>query len=361
MMVHRHILRSVCAFFFCFSIHLVNSQDIHFTLHHMTPLAFNPANTGSFYGSFRLSGLYRDQYRSVAGNGAFSTPTFSVDAPVIKGFKEKDWVGVGLFFYSDRSGTIGLTQQTFKVSAAYHLALNKNGTRVFSFAYQTGPVQRFVKNRDGAIFEDELIANSGANTSADYGLLMDKDKKGYLDHVGGLKFSSKYNKTDEFSFGLAAARFGTPDWSILGPSMDTTVGVSGTYEVDPRVYAHAGMSTLMSDKVRFLPSITYQKILNSAANTLVVQGHIDYLYNEAKQTVLKAGIGYRSGQGIGDAIQLMAGAEIKGINFMLGYDINVSRLSVASNASGGFELSAQYIGKVFKRPNPDPIIFCPRF
>jgi type IX secretion system PorP/SprF family membrane protein len=326
----------------------------------MTPLAFNPANTGSFYGSFRLSGLYRDQYRSVAGNGAYSTPTFSVDAPVIKGFKEKDWVGVGLFFYSDRSGTIALTQQTFKISAAYHLALNKNATRVLSIAYQTGPVQRFVKNSSKAIFEDELISMM-PGTSTDLDLFMDNEKKGFNDHVGGLKFSSKYNKTDEISFGVAAARFGTPDWSILGTGMDTTSGVGGTYEVDPRIYVHAGMSRLMSDKVRFLPSITYQKILNSPANTLVVQGHIDYLYNEGKQTILKAGIGYRSGQGIGDAIQLMAGAEIKGINFMLGYDVNVSRLSVASSASGGFELSAQYIGKIFKRPNPDPIIFCPRF
>src|SRR5690606_20163402 len=67
------------------------AQDIHFTLHHMTPLAFNPANTGGFYGSYRLSALYRDQYRTVAGKGAYSTPTFSVDVPVIRGFREKDW------------------------------------------------------------------------------------------------------------------------------------------------------------------------------------------------------------------------------------------------------------------------------
>ena len=115
-------MRFVCALFLTLGFQLVYCQDIHFTLHQMTPLAFNPANTGAFYGSYRLSGLYRDQYRSVAGNAAYMTPTFSVDAPILKGFKETDWLAVGLFFYSDKSGDAGLTQSTFKVSAAYHLS-----------------------------------------------------------------------------------------------------------------------------------------------------------------------------------------------------------------------------------------------
>jgi len=46
---------------------------------------------------------------------------------------------------------------------------------------------------------------------------------------------------------------------------------------------------------------------------------------------------------------------------MLGYDVNISSLSSASGSFGAFELAAQYIGKIYKRPNPDPIIFCPRF
>ena len=104
-------MRFVCAFFLTLGFQLAHSQDIHFTLHQMTPLAFNPANTGAFYGSYRLSGLYRDQYRSVTGKGAFMTPTISVDLPVIRGFKKTDWVGVGLFIYSDKSGDAGLTQR----------------------------------------------------------------------------------------------------------------------------------------------------------------------------------------------------------------------------------------------------------
>lgn len=323
-------------------------QDIHFTLHGMTPLAFNPANTGGFYGSYRISGLYRDQYRSVTGNGAFSTATFSVDAPVIRGFKETDWVGVGMFFYSDKSGDAGLTQSTFKISAAYHWSMNKKGTSILSIAYQTGSLQREIKDITKLQFEDALISNGQTIETA-----IDDMKKGFLDHVGGLKFTRKINKTDEFNIGVAAGKFGRPDWSLL------TQG--GNYRVDPRVHAQIGMSSLLSDKVRFLPNISYQKILNSPASTFVLQGLMDYNYDEQKQIVLKGGLGYRSGAGIGDAVQVMVGADIKDIRVMLGYDINISPLSGASSSVGGFELAAQYIGRIYKRPNPDPIIFCPRF
>jgi type IX secretion system PorP/SprF family membrane protein len=334
----------------------MQAQDIHFTLQGMTPLAFNPANTGNFYGSYRVSGLYRDQYRSVAGSGAYMTPTLSVDIPAIKGFGEKDWVGVGLFIYSDKSGTAGLSQGSTKISAAYHWAMNKKGSTILSVAYQTGSVGRKIANSDKLRFEDGLLSASpdDPNSSMDYGNVETSDKgKAYLDHIGGLLLTSKYNKTDEFTIGFAMGKIGSADWSLLK--------AGGTYKLDPRLHFQAGMSTVMSDKVRFSPSISYQRILEGSQSSLVAQGMIDYLANEAKNTILIGGLGYRSGQGIGDAIQLMVGTYIKDIKVMLGYDINISSLSAASGSVGGFELAAQYIGKIYKRPKPDPVIFCPRF
>ncbi len=352
MMIHRQALRVFSALGLILFFSPAKSQDIHFTLQHMTPLAFNPAQTGAFYGSYRLSGLYRDQYRSVIGKAAFMTPTFSIDAPVIRGFKKTDWVGVGIFFYTDKSGTGGLTQSSFKISAAYHLTLNKKASNILSLAYQTGSIQREIKNIEALIFEDELAGPMPVERSPDKDAI-ELDNKGFLDHVGGLKFSSKFNKTDEFFIGFAAGKFGRPDWSVIKQG--------GSYNLLPRVYGQVGMSSVMSDKIRFSPNISYQKILKTPQSTLVVQGLFDYLYSEEKRIILKGGLGYRSGAGIGDAIQIMMGADIKEIRLMLGYDVNISSLSVASGSVGGFELSAQYIGKVYKRPKPDPIIFCPRF
>jgi type IX secretion system PorP/SprF family membrane protein len=353
MKILRLSLRAVTGLVLLLSFGHTQAQDIHFTLHRMTPVAFNPATTGGFYGSYRISALYRDQYRSVAGNAGYKTPTFSVDAPILKGFKKTDWLGVGIFFYSDKSGTGSLTQSAFKVSAAYHLALNKKGTSTLAIGYQTGSIQREIKDPQKLIFEDQLLGQMSGGMLPQTMEQLEMDKKGFLDHVGGLKFTSKYNKTDEFFIGLSAGKFGKPDWSL--------VAQGGQYQVDPRAYGEIGMSTVLSNKVRFSPNITYQKIMGSAASSLVVQGILDLNYDPEKEIVLRGGLGYRSGANIGDAIQLMLGADIQDIRVMLGYDINISSLTSASGSFGAFELAAQYIGKIYKRPNPDPIIFCPRF
>ena len=43
------------------------AQDVHFTQYEMTPGHVNPANTGGFYGSYRIGGIYRDQSLSATG------------------------------------------------------------------------------------------------------------------------------------------------------------------------------------------------------------------------------------------------------------------------------------------------------
>ncbi|MDX1408173.1 MAG: type IX secretion system membrane protein PorP/SprF, partial [Saprospiraceae bacterium] len=73
--------------------------------------------------------------------------------------------------------------------------------------------------------------------------------------------------------------------------------------------------------------------------------------------VLIGGFGYR----LSDALQVLAGIQIKDVKVMLSYDLNTSRFSPATGTFGGFEISAMYIGTIYKRPDPDPVLFCPRF
>src|SRR5690606_34231191 len=137
-----------------------------------------------------------------------------------------------------------------------------------------GSLQRQIKNFQDLTFEDGLIAGG---SSIDLGF-MDQMKKGFLDHVGGLKLTSKFNKTDERYIGVAMGKFGRPNWSLL------TQGSS--YRVEPRMYLHGGFSTVMTDRMRLSPNITYQKIMQAPENTLVVQGVVDYLFDPAKNLVL---------------------------------------------------------------------------
>ena len=64
---------------------------------------------------------------------------------------------------------------------------------------------------------------------------------------------------------------------------------------------------------------------------------------------------------ISDAAEVLIGADYKDLRVALSYDVNVSSLSEVSDYQGGFEIAASYIIKIFKTPEVDPAILCPRF
>ena len=138
----------------------LSAQDIHFSLYNMSPLTLNPAHTGAFSGTIRIGGIYRDQWASFLGN-QFVTPSFYIDSPIIRGFRDNDWVGVGMAIYSDEAGTSRLQTSATMFSAAYHLGLNKKGTSILTLGLQGGNVQRRVRFGEGTRFEDELPDNIG--------------------------------------------------------------------------------------------------------------------------------------------------------------------------------------------------------
>ena len=71
---------------------------------------------------------------------------------------------------------------------------------------------------------------------------------------------------------------------------------------------------------------------------------------------LRAGPGLR----LGDAAQIMIGGDYQDLRVGLSYDLNISPLSEVSNFQGGFELAAQYIIKIYKKPKISPAILCPQ-
>jgi type IX secretion system PorP/SprF family membrane protein len=343
-----------------FTSHL-RSQDIHFTLFDMMPLVFNPAETGAFYGSYRVSGIYRDQWIAVAGvPDEFKTPAITVDLPIIKGFRDQDWVGVGVMFFSDKAGSLALTTSAIKLSAAYHLGLNKKGTSVLSIGYQFGSVGRRIKMSGLQKIELESADYKPGDLTGDLALMAVSElKTSYQDHVGGIFFKSQVNKTDLLEIGFSVGNIGNPNTSLFGGK--TNPGGPGV----PR-------PSRFKSPMRFVGSASYRVLVNKGfalkpiffmqtlgkASEIVAQVIGEYLINPEKQIVLRTGVGYR----FADAFQLIVGMDFKdNIKVTLGYDINLSKLSAASNGIGGFELSAVYIGKIYKKPDPEPVLFCPRF
>jgi type IX secretion system PorP/SprF family membrane protein len=329
----------------------LNAQDIHFSYFQLQPVHLNPALTGHFEGTIRVGGIYRDQGRVISTTGRYSTPSFYLDSPVIRGFGKYDWVGAGVSFTADGAGSSRLRNTISSLSLSYHLAFDKNRKNILSFGAQMAGVSRKF-NKDSFRFYDEFGPNgevefsqTGENTE-DFAF---GDPIGmptsYTSWSGGLVFTSKPNKENSFQLGVNLAHLNKPDQSITAASTDT---------LSRRLTAFATFTAQTSKRVSFTPTIMYQKM--SVNSELVAQLMGNYLFNVEKDITLKGGLGFRlSGQPI-----IYLGFKKGDLNVGLSYDIDMSSLRQADSTVGGFELGASYIIKLYKQPKPDPTIFCPR-
>lgn len=317
------------------------AQDIHYSLYNMAPLAINPAQTGAYNGSYRIGGIYRDQYRTITGQ-QFSTPMIYFDAPLATvGKRQLHWIGVGGMFYQDNAGIAALKTNSFQLSAALHLALDENYKNVITIGGQAGPINRSIDLTSNALnFEDEVISGGGFGAANSADRLNDTNAN-YTDVTVGLLFKSKMNDKTRFNAGLSLGHLLQPNASLVNEDFDLSM----------RLQAHAGLTRQLTEKFSVSPSIYYTSF--STAGQFQVQALGGYLINE--QVLLNFGLGYRAN----DAAQFILGANLNNqLNLALSYDLTVSELT-NSRTGGAFEVAAAYIFKSLKDPDVKPVFLCP--
>ena len=103
------------------------------------------------------------------------------------------------------------------------------------------------------------------------------------------------------------------------------------------------------------PLLVYSRMIDF--QNLFGQFNLEYRLNKKSSTIIKGGIGYRTG----DALQLLAGMIYKGWDVGLAYDFTVSSAAKYNNRFGGIEIGIKKIFISKKIPKIKPVIFCPRF
>jgi type IX secretion system PorP/SprF family membrane protein len=325
----------------CLTATGLKAQDLHFTLWDMNPLNINPAFTGGFSGTFRVSGIYRDQWRSTINNtnntGAWTTPSFGVDAPIIQGFRKNDWIGVGIGLFSHQAGSLDLGMSGFSGAAAYHLGLNKKSTSVLTIGVQYGTFGRNI-NLDNAKWGN--LSNNN-----DFSGMQINDAS-FSDWAGGVVLKTQLNKQMSMVLGAAFDHLFTPDYTLTGSA------AGGSNEKPFLSSVHGQFDIELNDKMSLTPQFYFQSTAKNSE--ILVQSYVPYKWNE--NLTFRPGVSYR----LGDAVSVLLGADIKdNLRVMAAYDFNTSELSSATNGQGGFELAAMYIVKIFKKPDVKPAILCP--
>ncbi|MCB0599229.1 MAG: PorP/SprF family type IX secretion system membrane protein [Lewinellaceae bacterium] len=335
----------------------LQAQDIHFSLFNMSPLTLNPANTGAFYGTARIGGIYRGQWYNVSGADGYETPSFYVDAPILRGFRDQDWIGVGGAIYNDNAGTVNLRTSASMLSASYHLGLGKDGKSVLTLGLQGGNVQRRFDSKK-ALFDDSFDRdrNLEVTTSQDplAGGTMGggNDKTSYLDFAAGLLFRSQIDAQSNFELGVAAAHLTQPK-DAFAPN--DTINASGANKRPMRITAHTKYEWALTDRWSAAPTAMFQA--SKGATEVSLQAWAGYMVNPEMQVKLNFGLGYR----FGDAGKVLLGLDYKDLRVAAAYDVNFSQLNAATNYQGAFEIAAWYIIKIFKDPEVKQAILCPKF
>lgn len=320
----------------------IQAQDIHFTQFPFAPLHVNPAMTGGFSGSYRVGGIFRDQAAAITGLGSeFRTIHFFIDANFAKGFRKQDWIGFGINFLQDRSGAVSLGQGGFIAQASYHLGVGKKSD--LSIGAQYGSVTMNIKDRQKAIFE-----NGAGQASPDFNKL--QNSASYNDISVGAAYTTRLtSQKHKLVFGVNVARVNNPRVSLSSGGTGNRLG--------SMITGHAGMEYHLNPRLDLLPALWIRNL--KSFNNIAAQCVASYQVNPVKAFRLNAGLGYR----LGDAMEVMFGADVKKVRFQVGFDLTVSGLSGAQNPTGfgAVEIAAIYTGNVVKKLNPKPKVFCPRF
>lgn len=358
-------IRKITLLLFCLGmLASLRAQDLHFTMYNMSPLTLNPALTGAFEGTARITGIYRDQWSSVLSN-QFTTPSVGVDAPIIRGFREGDWVGVGGVLTSDNVGESDLQTGENLLGAAYHFALDKEGANMLTLGVQGGNVSRRLEpTANGLIFADELPEEVGGGglgpgKGGDRSI---NEQTSYLDFNVGLMFRSRLEEGDQVEVGLAFNHITQPRYSFVngggggsGPGGGGgNQNVSNDQKRPMTILAHGRYNRNLNETWSVEPSFMFQT--TSGASEVIVQALAGFQLNEQYQ--FHFGPGYR----FGDSGQILIGMTYEeSLRVGMSYDVNLSSVSDISRYRGGFELGASYIIKIFKDPDVKPAILCPRF
>ncbi len=345
----KNLLASL--FFVCTMSTIGMAQDIHYTLWDMAPLTVNPAFTGSYSGSFRVGGIYRDQWRSLEGAaGLFTTPSAYIDAPIIRGFRKNDWVGVGLSFFSDRAGTFKLGTTSQQLSAAYHLGLNKKSTSTLTIGLQGGSTALITDPSQSGV---DIVTPDGQLGISEFvggGELKDS----YRDFKGGVMFKSLLNKKTNLAIGAAVGHVTSPEFNLITRDAGS-IGPSIVSDRPTLIQFHAQLGLGLNEKMTLTPQLLYQT--TAGAQELSIQTYLGYKIN--KDYTLRPGLGYRTTGN--DAIEILVGMDIRdNLRAVAAYDLNISPLRNQTNGIGAFELGIYYIGKIYKKPDIKPAILCPR-
>lgn len=318
----------------------LRAQDPHFSQFFASPLTLNPALTGKFSGTYRITGNYRNQWPTI--NNAYITNAFSADFHLLQQkIPNNDTWGFGMSGYNDKSANGAVAFNFASLSTAYHKGLDEDGYHQIGAGFQVSFANMLI-NTSMLNFEDQLTVNgfTGVTSETFSGATLSSK---YLDINAGFMYNGSTSDKNNFYLGVSMYHLNRPKQNFNGGqyvlSARTTIHGGGYFPVSPHATLH--MSALYMSQ--------------AGANEIMLGGAIQLIANPdvEKPASIYAGSWLR----VNDALIPYLGLEFNDLRIGVSYDLNTSGLKTASLNRGGIEVSLIYI----RKPSDQRPINCPKF
>ncbi|MBT6439597.1 MAG: PorP/SprF family type IX secretion system membrane protein [Flavobacteriales bacterium] len=338
------------------------SQDIHFSQFYASPSTLNPATTGNFGGDYRVSGIYRRQWKAtvntsddyVRNDGAITKPyttyNLAVDLPLFIGDSK---FGAGLMVFSDETGSVELNKQKFKIITTKTVGSisylkNVNGHRI-SIGFQPALTVKQVEVDENGTGSGNGIKDGIYDSSIDYWRLMDDEFSddaltsasgntfNYFDFNAGAMWSKDFGKFEPV-IGLAMFHIVNPKTSVLGDDTRlpnrNVASFGGTYELNREFFIMPNILFMTHKRVH---DLVYGFNIGYNLDDIMLNGKVAFNYIYAGPQIR------HSAQNV-DALIFTIGANLKRWNIGLSRDITLSRLQSGTNSQHGtWEVSVIYV------------------
>lgn len=305
------------------------AQDIHFTQYYASSLTLNPANTGWYEGDCRISGIYRNQWKAIAGK-PYSTIGIGLDKPYYIYSEKFNW---GISYINDNSGVVGLQVNKIYLSLSYYKNLNGHE---FQIGVQPGFVNKST-NMDEYTFDEQYTIGGEDVFGGEFTGEEDGNNVNYFDINAGIIWSKKLSAKLRPTVGLALFHLTTPNESFYDIESDaTTLGM--------RKILHANAVYSLRKKLRVIPNLLYMS--QKGATDFLIGCNLEVDVSPKTIKTVYLGTIFRYGwEKNYDASAIIGGVKFGQFDFGVSYDINISSLNEATNNRGALEFSLIYICK----------------
>lgn len=306
---------------FIFITLVIQAQDGQLSYVYASPLAVNPASTGSITeGKLRVVTSFRKQWSGFIDKGIVNY-AFSIDAP----FKSKK-TALGAIFYNNSATGGAVKNISAALSFGYNTYLDRSAKIKLAFGIQAGFGQKTF-DPTKLTFDNQYVPGVGFDPSLDSRETFSHTSVTYPDFgFGALMFYDVKSMRKVFPwFGIAAYHLTEPNESFYK---------SVTSRLPRKYVLSAGTIIRSSETFSIIPHVM---VVNQASVTQLNVGST-FTADFNKYTSLIFGIYYRTK----DAGIVMLGIDYDKFTLQFVYDVNTSSLSPVTRGFGGYEVTLKY-------------------